>query len=143
MMMNLHLESPVLGKSKIPLQKSTSRHLVFDLRMLTRAQPSKLSGNGTNSPSFFQQRQGQSNVVTGEAFGTQAQTVYKKRVGIPGHPCPACAGQHRPHTKIPPCKLPKQEMVSSRIQPQRRDSRSRREGSRAKQLPRLFRLSGS
>ena len=44
-------------------------------------------------------------VIAEEVLGTKTQTVYKKREGISGLPCPACAGQHRAHTKIPPCKF--------------------------------------
>ena len=103
---NPYLESPVLGNATSPLRKPASRHLVFDVRLLTRAHPGKLPGDGKSGPSFFQQQeQGQSKVAADEMLGTKTQTVYKKRIGIAGHPCPACAGQHRAHTKIPPCKV--------------------------------------
>jgi len=98
-----HMVSPVLGNIIVPLQKSTSRHLVFDLRTLMRAHPRKLQSDGFNSPSFYQEGQVNPGNLANAAFGTQ--TVYKKRQGIPGHPCPACAGQHRPHTKVAPCKF--------------------------------------
>ena len=87
------LQTPSTGKEGIPLEMSTSRHLVLDLRQLVQVH----HPHGWEYPSFGVSKDAPTFWNAGEsAYAEGADAASAAEHAWAG--CPACEGKHRKHT---------------------------------------------